>query len=137
VRSGDYSFDAPGDVRAQGGIYATGLRPIPVLPARGIFGGPPAQADQPASRCGTAMGHYPGGWMGGVITVEKDFYGVKVKFDGHLHLYFRPEQFRGLQSWVKPTLCIEITLENGVILCEYDDFEKFTTILDGLEKVLA
>lgn len=71
------------------------------------------------------------------ITVEAVFDGIKIRFNNILHLYIRRPQFLGLQSWIHESkYCIEYTMADGVILCEYDKIEYFQTILAALDKIL-
>lgn len=71
------------------------------------------------------------------IEVEAMFDGIKIRFNGILHLYIHRPKFLGLQTWIhEAKYCIEYTMEEGVILCEYDKREYFQTILAALDKVL-
>ena len=73
------------------------------------------------------------------IIVEDLFESIKVRFDDILHLYIKKAEFIGLQSWMETgkKFCIEFTMRDGVIVTEYDDFEKFKTILKQLDPLLS
>jgi hypothetical protein len=63
---------------------------------------------------------------------------VKIYVEGILHLFFSKHQLIGIQSWVegKDFFVIEITLSDGIILCEYDTKEKWLSILAILDEII-
>lgn len=72
------------------------------------------------------------------ITVELDWRTIIIKFGGKMHVWLDKSKILGVQSWRNAVgdYCIEYTLIGGNLLTEYNDIEKFNTILDGLEKIL-
>ena len=73
------------------------------------------------------------------ITVQTNFTSVKIYFNDILHLCFDRSKLVGLQSWVEGKdvyrYRIEYTFDDNVILTEYDDKEKFNTILKEMDKL--
>ena len=72
------------------------------------------------------------------ITSKIESASVKVYANDILHIHFMRDQFVGLQSYqygAEPMFYIEITLEGGVISCDYDQREMWINILAELDKV--
>jgi hypothetical protein len=63
---------------------------------------------------------------------------VKIFISGILHIYFRREHLRGLQSWQfgKDQFVIEVKLKDATLTLEYDQREKWTAILTALDTCL-
>lgn len=73
------------------------------------------------------------------IKVSAKFNMVYVHINGVMHLSFVRSRYLGIQSWrMSETnqFFIEITLDGGVIVSDYDSVEKWTSILSGLEDVI-
>lgn len=67
---------------------------------------------------------------------------VFVKFNGITHFRFDRREITGLQSWVvnrgrvTPVYSIEVFTRCGKnAILEYDDIEKWTTVLSGLDSI--
>jgi hypothetical protein len=63
---------------------------------------------------------------------------TKIFINEFLHLKFVTRKLIGVQSWkeTENLFCIELYLEGGNILCEYDEQSKWVSILELLEKEL-
>ncbi len=64
---------------------------------------------------------------------------IKIFINDILHLSIKQKQLVGIQSWIMGydadrKYCIEYTLKTSVVLSEYDDAEKWKSILDLLNK---
>lgn len=72
------------------------------------------------------------------ITFELDFDAIKIKFGGVLHFRLVRSKLLSIQAWRQgdKNFSIEYTMVGGAALCEYDDEEKWKTILAGLDDVL-
>jgi hypothetical protein len=72
------------------------------------------------------------------IKVQTTFDMVRVLFGDTIHLMFARSKFIGLQSWMygNRNYFIEITLDGGTIQTEYDDVEKWKSILKELGNIL-
>lgn len=73
------------------------------------------------------------------ITIEMGFDSLKIRISGLLHIYIIRSQFLGFQSWKwsdQNKYGIDFELKDGSILCEYDDGDRFATILNLLDKSL-
>jgi hypothetical protein len=73
------------------------------------------------------------------ITVENDCGSVKVMFGGVVHIHFRFDDYRGLQSWRHSDkhYCIEISLAGASIKAGYDSREKWEAIIAGIVAAVA
>lgn len=74
------------------------------------------------------------------IEVTSNEREVFIRFNGTTHSRFDRRRITGLQSWiinrgrVTPTYAIDIVMSEGPnILLEYDSFEKWKAVLDGLD----
>jgi hypothetical protein len=72
-----------------------------------------------------------------VSSTERE---VFIKFNDITHCRFDRRELSGLSSWiidrgrVTKTYAIDIVMKNGPnIQLEYDNFEKWKTVLDGLD----
>ena len=70
------------------------------------------------------------------IIVEKKQ--IKIRINGLLHLSFLQEEFVGIQSWIKGydvdrKYFVEITTKTTTITSEYDNLDKWTSILKLLD----
>lgn len=72
-----------------------------------------------------------------MITIENNHYDIRIKFNGILHVHIPKAKYLGLQSWRDGdnNFSIEYHLIGGNIICEYDTIEKWTFILDELDKI--
>lgn len=71
------------------------------------------------------------------ITIETDYSSMKIKFDGILHLRTQWPLF-SVQGWKEANrkFTIEfVGLSGAMIKTDYDDFEKFKTIMNLLNGV--
>lgn len=71
------------------------------------------------------------------ITSRISHASVKVYINDILHIHFVREKFLGMQCWqyeAEAMFYIELTLEGGVIKCDYDRRELWLGILAELEK---
>lgn len=71
------------------------------------------------------------------ITSQISHAGVKVYINETLHIHFVRERFVGLQSWQfesEQMFYIELTLDGGVIRCDYDRRDLWVGVLAELEK---
>lgn len=63
---------------------------------------------------------------------------LKIFMGGIVHLVIRQDQLIGIQSWVlgdeHGTYWIEYTLKDREILTAYDEFDKWKTIMELLDK---
>jgi hypothetical protein len=71
-------------------------------------------------------------------TVTITHYSIKVYFGEHLHLYAAMKDFIGIESWKdSPTnFSIKFAMKGGSIHCQYDDRERWLSILDQLNTLL-
>ncbi len=72
------------------------------------------------------------------IEVIKCFDAIKIKINGLLHCWVYLPKFLGMQSWYDGTSkwCIEFTMEDNVIICEYDTIDMWSLILRELDKII-
>lgn len=74
-----------------------------------------------------------------VIEVTPEFEAIAVRINGVLHLYIDRTKLLAVSSWVKTgrrQFFIEIVMAGGNVTTDYDTREKWTQILNGIEKVL-
>jgi hypothetical protein len=70
--------------------------------------------------------------------VSVSFESIKIHFGGTLHLHLQRPVFAA-QSWVQERqgkYVIQYTTGGGDVTSEYDDREKWSAILNALDKVL-
>lgn len=73
-----------------------------------------------------------------IISSRIQHASFKIYVNDILHIHFMRDKFIGLQAWQYETedlFYIEITLENGVITCDYDKREMWVNILKELNKL--
>ena len=74
------------------------------------------------------------------LTVENVCGDVRVMFDGVVHIHFRFDDYRGLQSWKHSAThyCIQITLaDDATIKAGYDGREKWEAVIAGIVQAVA
>lgn len=71
------------------------------------------------------------------LKITTEYNALKIYFGEILHLKIAQDRIIGFQSWIMgSTYCIEYSLVGGgSILTEYDDPEKWKTILKALDEV--
>lgn len=72
-----------------------------------------------------------------LFTYELSNLYCKIYINNTLHLYFKRQDFVGIQSWIdkQKSLFIEFYFKDNRILCEYDSIEKWTEILKLLNQI--
>jgi major membrane immunogen (membrane-anchored lipoprotein) len=74
------------------------------------------------------------------ITVVMRYNALVVSFGDVTHLRFNHARYIGHQSWRAgygdKKFVIEITLDGGVITCDYDREDKWKAVLKGLDDTL-
>jgi hypothetical protein len=71
-------------------------------------------------------------------TVTITHYSIKVHFGEHLHLYVPMKDFLGIEAWKdSPTnFSISFALKGGSIHSQYDDQDRWLSILHQLDSLL-
>jgi hypothetical protein len=73
------------------------------------------------------------------VEVKAEYDALRILFNGVLHVHLIRSKFLGMQSWMRRPegkYCIEFTMADGTITCDYDSQEKWQAVLDGLAKTL-
>lgn len=71
------------------------------------------------------------------ITSRISHASVKIYINDTLHIHFLREKYLGMQSWQfenETMFYIELTMDGGVIRCDYDRRDLWTGVLTELEK---
>jgi hypothetical protein len=69
------------------------------------------------------------------ITLEIKDDAIKIYFDGILHLCISKQRLLAVQSWITPDkYTIEFYMQGNSILCEYENKERWETILSLLSE---
>lgn len=73
------------------------------------------------------------------IEVKVEYDAVRVLINDALHLHLVRSKLLGVQSWERSPegkFVIEYTMDGGTVESDYDDREKWLSVLDGLKQVL-
>lgn len=70
------------------------------------------------------------------ISTKGNF--IKIFISGILHFSINQKELLSIQSWINGNdwYCIEIYTEHREILLEYDDFKKWTSIINLLNNAI-
>ncbi len=71
------------------------------------------------------------------ITSRISHASVKIYINDTLHIHFARDKFVGMQSWQfenEAMFYVELTLDGGVIRCDYDRRDLWLGVLAELEK---
>lgn len=73
------------------------------------------------------------------VAVENVAGDIRVMFGGVVHIHFRFDDYRGLQSWRHDDrhFVIEIALDGATIKAVYDDRDKWEAIIAGITAAVA